>query len=100
MNRLIPISLALLLAIPGSAMALDLARAKANYDRYCAACHGFNGMSVMPDTPHLRMNQGLLQQDMQLLTKLKQGGMRKPPMQGVLSDQDLLDVITYTRQLR
>lgn len=100
MNRLMPISLALLLAVPGSAMALDLARAKANYDRYCAACHGFNGMSVMPDTPHLRMNQGLLQQDMQLLTKLKQGGARKPPMQGVLSDQDLLDIITYTRQLR
>lgn len=100
MSRIIALGMAMALAVPGSAMALDLGRAKANYDRYCAACHGFNGMSVMPDTPHLRMNQGLLQQDMQILNKLKQGGMRKPPMQGVLSDQDLLDIITYTRQLR
>lgn len=90
--------LALMMCSP--VFALDLAKAKANYDRYCAACHGINGMSVMPDTPHLRMNQGLLQQDMQILAKLKQGGMRKPPMQGVLSDQDLLDVIAYTRQMR
>lgn len=84
----------------GSAQALDVARAKSNYDRYCAACHGFTGMSVAPDVPHLRMNQGLLQPDMQILGKLKMGGPRKPPMMGILSDQDLLDVIAYTRTFR
>lgn len=87
-------------AVVGSAHAYDMMRAKTNYDRYCAACHGFNGMSVMPDAPHLRMNEGLLQTDFQILDKLKRGSARKPPMSGILSDQDLLDVITYSRTLR
>lgn len=84
----------------GSAHAYDMMRAKMNYDRYCAACHGFNGMSVMPDAPHLRMNEGLLQTDLEILGKLKRGSARKPPMSGILSDQDLLDIITYSRTLR
>lgn len=86
--------------IAGNAWALDKMRAKSNYDRYCAACHGFNGMSVMPDAPHLRMNEGLLQTDLQILDKLKRGSSRKPPMSGILSDQDLLEVISYSRTLR
>ena len=89
-----------MLVLSGSVQALDVARAKSNYDRYCAACHGFNGMSVAPDVPHLRMNQGLLQPDMQILTRLKTGGPRKPPMVGIMSDQELLDVISYTRTFR
>lgn len=86
--------------VAGNAYALDMKRAKSNYDRYCAACHGFNGMSVMPDTPHLRMNEGLLQTDLQILDKLKRGSSRKPPMSGILSEQDLLEVISYSRTLR
>jgi mono/diheme cytochrome c family protein len=78
----------------------DQAKAKQNYERYCAACHGFNGMSVAPDTPNLRMNQGLLQPDMQIVQKLKMGSPKKPPMLGILNDQDLLQVIVYTRTLR
>lgn len=89
-----------MLLFNGGAQALDVVRAKSNYDRYCAACHGFNGMSVAPDVPHLRMNQGLLQPDLQILNRLKTGGPRKPPMVGIMSDQELLDVIAYTRTFR
>jgi mono/diheme cytochrome c family protein len=78
----------------------DQAKAKQNYERYCAACHGFNGMSVAPDAPNLRMNQGLLQPDMQIVQKLKMGSPKKPPMLGILNDQDLLQVIVYSRTLR
>ena len=78
----------------------DQAKAKQNYERYCAACHGFNGMSIAPDAPNLRMNQGLLQSDMQIVQKLKMGSPKKPPMMGILNDQDLLQVIVYTRTLR
>ena len=78
----------------------DQAKAKLDYQKYCAACHGFNGMSVAPDTPNLRLNQGLLQSDMAILQKLKAGSAKKPPMMGILNDQDLLQVIVYTRTLR
>ena len=78
----------------------DQSKAKQNYERYCAACHGFNGMSIAPDTPNLRMNQGLLQSDLQIVQKLKFGSPKKPPMMGILNDQDLLQVIFYARTLR
>lgn len=89
----------LLLAAQGAA-AYDPMKAKLNYERFCAACHGFNGMSVAPDTPHLRLNQGLMQSDIQIVQKLKAGTPRKPPMAGLLSDADLQQVVTYARTLR
>lgn len=87
-----------LLAMPVSAN--DQIKAKQNYDRFCAACHGFNGISVTPDAPNLRMNQGLLQSDLQIIQKLKMGSARKPPMMGLLSDQELQQIIIYTRTIR
>lgn len=82
------------------ASANDPIKAKQNYDRYCAACHGFNGISIAPDAPNLRMNQGLLQSDLQIVQKLKMGSSKKPPMMGLLSDQDLQQIIIYTRTIR
>ena len=82
------------------ANAADMIKAKQNYDRYCAACHGFNGMSFAPDVPNLRMNQGLLQPDFQIVQKLKMGSQRKPPMMGLMSEQELMDVVTYSRTVR
>lgn len=81
-------------------LAVDMAKAKMNYDRQCAACHGFNGMSLSPDVPNLRLNQGLLQPDLQIVQKLKMGSQRKPPMMGLMSDQELMDVVIYTRSIK
>jgi len=78
----------------------DMVKAKQNYDRYCAACHGFNGMSSTAGVPNLRMNQGLMQPDMQIVQKLKMGSNKKPPMLGIMNDQELLDVVAYTRTIR
>ena len=78
----------------------DQVKAKQNYDRFCAACHGFNGVSVTPDAPNLRMNQGLLQSDLQIVQKLKMGSPKKPPMMGLMTDQDLQQVIIYSRTIR
>jgi mono/diheme cytochrome c family protein len=78
----------------------DPAKTKQNYDRYCAACHGFNGMSITPGVPNLRMNEGLMQPDFQIVQKLKMGTSKKPPMLGVLKDQELLDIVAYTRTIR
>jgi mono/diheme cytochrome c family protein len=84
----------------GLAAAADMAKAKQNYDRYCAACHGFNGMSITPGVPNLRMNEGLMQADFQIVQKLKMGTPKKPPMLGILKDQELQDVVAYTRTIR
>jgi mono/diheme cytochrome c family protein len=93
--------LAALLALSAQgALASDLLKAKQNYERFCAACHGFNGMSVAPDAPNLRLNQGLIQSDLQIVQKLKMGTPKKPPMAGLLTDLELQQVVTYVRTLR
>jgi mono/diheme cytochrome c family protein len=93
------VSVALSLA-SGFATSADMAKAKQNYDRYCAACHGFNGMSITPGVPNLRMNEGLMQADFQIVQKLKMGTTKKPPMLGILKDQELQDVVSYARTIR
>lgn len=82
------------------AHALNLEKGRMNYQRHCAACHGMNGMSVMPNVPSLRMNQGLIQPDFAILNKLKMGGPGKPPYIGIMTDEELIDVIAYTRTIR
>jgi cytochrome c553 len=88
------------LVMSAPVLAADMVKAKQNYDRFCAACHGFNGMSLAPDVPSLRLNQGLLQPDLQIVQKLKAGSQRKPPMMGLMTDQELMDVVIYTRTIR
>ena len=48
--RLIPILLALWLALPASAADVAAGRAKA---AACAVCHGPQGLSMQPNVPHL-----------------------------------------------
>lgn len=91
------------LAVVGASAgnAADLAAGKQAYDRYCANCHGFNGVSLVPQVPNLAFNQNLLQQqDLLIIEKLKMGGPRKPPFLGLLKDDDFRNVLAYTRTLR
>ena len=88
------------LSILGSAHSADMIKAKLNYERFCASCHGFNGMSITPGTPNLRMNEGLIQPDFQIVQKLKMGSPKKPPMLGMMTEQELQDVVTYARTIR
>jgi cytochrome c553 len=99
MKTILMIGLAAMVVVAQSAQA-DQVKARQNYERYCSSCHGFNGVSVAPDAPNLRFNQGLLQSDMQIVQKLKMGSPKKPPMLGLLSDQDLQQVVLYARTLR
>jgi hypothetical protein len=41
-----------------------------------------------------------LQPDLQIVQKLKAGSQRKPPMMGLMTDQELMDVVIYTRTIR
>lgn len=101
MNKSIRIaSTILLLAAATSASAVDLARGQRLYNLHCASCHGITGIPVMPGTPNLAMREGMNQPDVVIMQSLKMGKANKPPFFGRLNDQELLDVVQYTRTMR
>ncbi|MBI4985820.1 MAG: cytochrome c [Rhodocyclales bacterium] len=90
----------LLFAAATAAFAVDLGRGQRLYNLHCASCHGITGIPLMPDTPNLAMREGMNQPDVVIMQSLKMGKRTKPPFFGRLNDQELLDVIQYTRTLR
>lgn len=95
--------LATMLLLLGSALpaaAIDLARGQRLYNLHCAACHGITGVPVMPETPNLAMREGMNQPDVVIMQSLKMGKRNKPPFFGRLTDDELLDIVQYTRILR
>lgn len=70
------------------------------YGEYCLSCHGDDGSGAMVAIPNFRRGEGLLKSDYDLAETLKRGLGAMPAYQGLLSDGELADVITYTRTLQ
>lgn len=90
----------LLVTAATSAWCIDLARGQRLYNQHCASCHGITGIPVMPETPNLAMREGMNQPDFMLMQTLKMGKKAMPPYLGLLKDEELLDIIQYTRMMR
>jgi len=96
-----PRFLAFLLLMFGSALshAADTNKGAELYAMHCAACHGLSGISVMLGAPNFAQNEGLMNPDSALLISIQSGKAAMPAYRGVLSNQDILDVIAYLRTL-
>ena len=81
------------------ASAADIVRGADLYQRHCASCHGQNGESTCPGAPNIARREGMMQTDQALLQKLRVGRGAKPGFQGMMSDQDILNAIAYSRTL-
>lgn len=88
------------LIAPFPVAAADLMRGQRVYMSHCLACHGPNGLSMVPNTPSFARGEGLSSPDMMLLQSVKMGIRAQPPFFGILSDQEILDSIAYSRTLR
>ena len=89
----------LLAAAVTSARAADTSKGAQTYALHCQSCHGRTGVSGMPGAPNLARGEGLMQPDMMLLASIKTGKNAMPGYMGILKDQDILDVIAYSRTL-
>ena len=89
----------LLLAASFGATGADTIRGAELYRTHCVNCHGANGVSTWPGAPNIARREGMLQPDMVLLQRLRAGKGAKPGYQGLMSDQDILNVIAYSRTL-
>lgn len=70
-----------------------------NYDIYCSMCHGTNGEKVMPDAADFSRGEGLVNSDLNLVRRIEDGKSTCPGFGGILTRQEILDVIAYTRTL-
>lgn len=89
----------LLVFVPGLSRAADTNKGGEIYALHCASCHGVSGVSVMIGAPSFSQNEGLMSPDKALLISIQSGKSAMPAYRGVLSDQDILDVIAYLRTL-
>jgi cytochrome c553 len=85
-----------LLGLFGNAQAVDLAAGKAKATEICAACHGVDGNSSIPDNPKLGgQHPDYLKK---ALTDYKTGARKNPIMGGFaagLSKKDIENVAAY-----
>jgi cytochrome c6 len=79
--------------------AADIANGGKLYAMHCVICHGANGVNVMPDAPNFARSESLLRPDVFILAAIKEGKNAMPAFQGMLKDQEILDVIAYLRTL-
>ena len=79
--------------------AADVYNGKTVYNSYCQGCHGTNGRGEMPGTPNFSRGGALMKPDISLFRHISEGKNAMPGFRGVLSEREILDVITYIRTL-
>jgi cytochrome c6 len=84
---------------PSPGVAADRGNGRALYDLHCVGCHGEGGRSIDPTVPSLADGEGLFMMDSELLERIRRGSELKPSFRGLLSDQEIRDVIAYLRTL-
>ena len=93
------IAILLLAFMPGKSSAGDIANGGKLYAKHCVTCHGTDGVNVMPDAPNFAISERLLRPDVFILASIKEGNNAMPAFQGMLSDQEIMDIISYLRTL-
>jgi cytochrome c6 len=83
-----------------STFAANVADGQRIYQQYCVGCHGIGGQSVIPNAPNFSRSERLMQPDTMLMMSIKTGKMAMPSFNGILQDQQILDVIAYLRTLQ
>lgn len=82
-----------------SGVAADRGNGRAIYEMHCIGCHGEGGRSIDPTVPSFANGDGLFMMDSELLQRIRQGNQTMPAFRGLLSDQEIRDVISYLRTL-
>lgn len=101
--RTLTVILGILVAIavawssPGTAA--DRGNGRTIYEMHCVGCHGEGGRSIDPTVPSFANGDGLFMMDSELLDRIRQGNQTMPAFRGLLSDQEIRDVIAYLRTL-
>jgi mono/diheme cytochrome c family protein len=89
--------LLLLTALSGPLCAADVFKGKTVFETYCEICHGDNGQGQIPGTPNFTRGERLIQSDVSLFESISAGRNAMPGFRGILTENEILDAITYIR---
>jgi len=89
----------LLMLTLGVAMAGDPVKGRTIYAARCAGCHGPNGLPQVPAVPNFTIGEGMMKPDAEIMQFIKKGKTVMPGFEGVLTDEEILDVIAHVRTL-
>lgn len=70
------------------------------YNMHCTSCHGVRGSATMPGLADFSRGEGLFKPDAQLIHMIENGVGVMPAFRGLMSTNEILDVISYLRTLR
>jgi len=89
-----------ILSVATTVNAGNVGQGRAFYNDQCLRCHGSDGRGgQMPGTPNFSRGEGLRMSNVQLKTRILAGRMACPSFRGILSEKDVLDVVSYLRTL-
>lgn len=94
------IAATILLSVSVSVDASDVFNGKDVYELHCEGCHGADGASFEPGMPDFSRGESLFAPDSELVQRLREGSVTKPSFRGLLTDEELRDVIAYVRTLQ
>ena len=95
--------LALLLAlplVPGTVSASDIKNGARIYSTHCSSCHGVRGRSSTPGVEDFSRQRTLYKPNHQLVQVIERGSGIMPAYRGLLSTDDILDVIAHMRTFK
>ncbi len=94
-------ALALLMGLSsGGVFAADPGLGGQLYSRNCATCHGDDGKGTLPGVPDFTRGEGLFQSNENLLRVIRDGKSVMPAFKGILTDDEIRDLIAYLRMYR
>ncbi len=88
-----------MLVAAGPANSADVFNGQNKFTQHCAQCHGSDGRGTLPGAPNFQQGERLTRPDTALLQSIRDGAGVMPGFNGVLKDEEILDVIAYIRTL-
>lgn len=70
------------------------------YDEFCGACHGYDGVSLLPGAPSFSSGERLNKTDDELIKSIREGkGDIMPAWQDMLSDDECAEILRYLKSM-
>lgn len=68
------------------------------YDEFCGACHGYDGVPLLPGAPSFSEGERLEKSDEVLMKSIREGkGEIMPAWQDILSDDECEEILQYVK---